>query len=345
MADPARKSEFDLNLEPGLGFFETLSRFETEHQFFGRLGGPDREPARLGQNVRMNFSTTDIARIDYSAPSGRPKVDVDLIGLLGPEGPMPYHITRWAYDRLSVRWFRGDTDAAQSDTAFIDFCDLLQHRMIALFYRAWADSRPSIQIERKANGRIHAMSAALAGLYLPRVGTTDRNRDAVAMRQSGVLGHQVHGPERLSGFLSECLGTSVHVNEFHASWMTLPKDIQTSVNAKHSQLGTTAVIGSRVFDRQGAVEIRVGPLTFQEYQDFLPGSEKRHAVRRALDYALSREFSVTLRLVLTKQEIPQAKIGESVLGQTAWLAPKGSEDAKDYAFPYRAEPAHSGVAI
>ncbi|MEM7060512.1 MAG: type VI secretion system baseplate subunit TssG [Pseudomonadota bacterium] len=336
MADTARQAQSDLKLDPGLGFFEILSRFETDQQFFGRLGGPDREPARLGQNVRMKFATTDVTRVDPHDDSRAPRIQVDLIGLLGPEGPMPYHLTRWIYDRLSDRWFRSDAEDAQSDTAFMDFCDVLQHRMIALFYRAWADSRPSIQIERKAGGRIHAMAAAMSGLFLPTVGTIDQERDAVAMRQAGSLGHQVHGPERLVGFLSECLKVPVQVEEFAASWMEIPTEIQTRLGKRHSRLAETATVGKRVFDRQGAIEIRLGPLSFDEYQDFLPGGEKRAALQRALDFALSREVTATLRFVLKKQDVPRARIGACAVGHTAWLSPKDDRRANDYAFRYRA---------
>ena len=35
------------------------------------------------------------------------RVTVNNLGLLGPEGPMPLHLTRWVLDRLSQRWFDG----------------------------------------------------------------------------------------------------------------------------------------------------------------------------------------------------------------------------------------------
>ena len=338
LADIARKTQSDLKSDAGLGFFETLSRFETDQMFFGRLGGPNREPARLGQNVRMKFATMEVTRVDPENSSRPPSIKVDLIGLLGPEGPMPYHLTRWIYDRLSDRWFRDDADDAQSDTAFIDFCDILQHRMIALFYRAWADSRPSIQIERKAGGRIHAMAAAMSGLYLPLVGAADQERDAVAMRQAGSLGHQVHSPERLSRFLSECLNVPVQINEFVSSWMELPLKVRTALGKQHNQLAKTAVVGKRVFDRQGSIEIVFGPLSLDEFQNFLPGRDKRAELQRALDFSLSREVNARLRFVLKKQDVPRAQIGLAAVGHTAWLAPKRDRHSTDYSFRYRAGP-------
>ena len=87
----------------------------------------------------------------------RARVTVANLGLLGPEGPMPLHLTRWVLDRLSQRWFAGADAHETSDTTFVDFVNILQHRMIALFYRAWADAHPAVQVERRVGGRVRSM--------------------------------------------------------------------------------------------------------------------------------------------------------------------------------------------
>jgi type VI secretion system protein ImpH len=60
MADDARQSPLDIDnrdaLSEGFDFFELLRRLERRGRLFGRAGRADREPARLGQHVRLGFA-------------------------------------------------------------------------------------------------------------------------------------------------------------------------------------------------------------------------------------------------------------------------------------------------
>ena len=87
----------------------------------------------------------------------RLKLAVLLLGLFGTGGPLPLHLTAHARDRRRQ----------SGDDTFIDFCDLLQHRLIALFYRAWADARPHVQHDRPELDRFRLYVGALAGFGLP----------------------------------------------------------------------------------------------------------------------------------------------------------------------------------
>src|SRR5690606_38034852 len=171
MADRARHPPPDLggpDIAPeALGFFELLRRLETGDRRFGRAGLPADEPARLGQRVRMSVATRDVAAFRPGEGDRPASVDVEVLGLLGPEGALPLHLTRWVMERLSDRWFAGDEARETADTAFLDFCNMLQHRMIALYWRAWGDARPEVQAEQGAAGRAGALLATLAGSGLP----------------------------------------------------------------------------------------------------------------------------------------------------------------------------------
>ena len=59
------------------------------------------------------------------------RVLVKFLGLLGPQGALPLATTEEAHHWLLTR-----------DDAFPRFLDILNHRFLQLFFRAWADSRP-----------------------------------------------------------------------------------------------------------------------------------------------------------------------------------------------------------
>lgn len=330
MADDAGQPRPDLTGDvpapETMGFFELLRRLERDQMRFGRSGGPSKEPARLGQRARLTFGTRDVAGFHPGTP---PRVDVEVLGLLGPEGALPLHLTRWVLSRLSDRWFTEGSDAA-SDTTFLDFCNLLQHRMMALYWRAWGDARPEVQIEHEAAGRVRAFVEALAGVALP--GTKPKVPDTqtrLKLRHATALGRQVTSVERLTAYLGDVLEAPVTLVEFLGTWTEIPPRLQSRLGQQHAQLGRSAVVGSRSFQRQSLVELRVGPLPLARFTEFLADPALTARLRHAIRHAMGRGMEFNLRLVLAKEDIPDTRLGQSQLGRTTWLAPKRARDADD----------------
>lgn len=337
MADDARQPLPDLAAAPdtlteGYDFFELLRQLENRGgRLFGHSGRPDREPARLGQHVRLGFATQDVVTFSPATDKGPARVTVANLGLLGPEGPLPLHVTRWVLDRMSQRWFAGADAHQTSDTTFVEFVNILQHRMIALFYRAWADAHPGVQVERAVGGRIRAMMEAMAGIGLPETANAqDPDVDSVKLRQAAALAGQVDGPERLTLFVAEVFNVNVQLKEFVASWLEVPAALQTRLGMASASLGRSATIGPRSFSRQNRVELRLGPLDLSTYSSFLPGSRLLAVLKRVISDLLGELLDVDLRLVLARNEVPPARIGAAQLGRTAWLAPPAERgDAED----------------
>ncbi|MBN9077533.1 MAG: type VI secretion protein [Rhizobiales bacterium 65-79] len=336
MADDARQSLPDLSeattLSEAFDFFELLRRLERDGRLFGHSGRATREPARLDQHVRMSFSPRDVVQFSPEAAGKPARVAIANFGLLGPEGPMPLHVTRWVMDRLSQRWFAGQEAKETSDTTFVDFVNVLQHRLTALFYRAWADATPAVQVERAEGDRLLAMLRSMAGIGLP--GTRDGRSvelDRVKVRQAASLAIQRDGPEKLTQFLSEAFGVPVRLKEFIAAWISVPRPLQTRLCMAHARLHREASIGPRTFSRQSRIEIRVGPLDLRTYLTFLPGSRRLRLFTHAVRDLIGEGLDVDLRVVLARPEIPRARIGKAQLGRTAWLAPtKRGADAEDF---------------
>ena len=332
MADDPRHTRPGLSDEAiqGMDFFELLRQLESDGHRFGRAGGPGKEPARLGQVARLDFAASDVASYLPGKDGEAPFVGVNVVGLIGPEGPMPLHMTRWIMQRLSNRWFAGGASGATSDTSFIDFLNMLQHRMLSLYWRSWAEARPDVHIAHGEGGRIIGMMRALAGIGLPGTHGLNEGLDGAKLHHATSLAHTVKNPERLTRFLETVVGVPVTLQEFIGVWVELPSHLQTRLGAAHCGLGTGAVAGGRVFDRQSHAELRLGPLTFDQFTTFLDDPAAWARLRHAVIFASGKELVFRLRLVLAAGEAPPARLGEARLGKTAWLSPDPEVEADDY---------------
>lgn len=335
MANVAGTPRPDLSHRPAasedMDFFELLRRLERDGLRFGRPGGPDREPARLGQRVRLSFATRDIANFTPPGETTPARVDVEVLGLIGPEGVLPLSLTRRMLSRLSDRWFTGG-EGASADTTFLDFCNMLQHRMLALYWRAWVEAQPAAQAELGSGGRARAMLDTLAGIGLPGLREANAQTDdpELVLRHATSLAGQVNGPERLTRYLADFLDAPVRLVEFTGDWLDIPQPLQTRVGRAHAGLGTGAVIGARSFQRQTRAELCVGPLDFVRFAALIADRRKLAALRRAICFAAGTDIDYDLRLVVARDEVPKARLGRSQLGRTAWLAPPRRTDAGDF---------------
>ena len=98
-------------------FFHVLRRIECLHAEGPRIGKavrPAQEPIRLGQDPSLEFAPAVLSGVitDADQPA---KIQVRFLGLLGPNGPLPLHLTDYARGRI----LHG------SDTTFARFSGML----------------------------------------------------------------------------------------------------------------------------------------------------------------------------------------------------------------------------
>lgn len=319
-----------------IGFFELLRRLERDGFRFGRAGGPDKEPARLGQRARLAMATRDIASFQPPGDNDPARIEVEVLGLFGPEGAMPLHMTRWIMSRQSERWFAAGQAGGQgrvtADTTFLDFCNMLQHRQLAFYWRAWGDLHPEVGVEHASGGRVLAMLETLAGIGLP--GLREANRRSadpdLALRQAAALGHQVNGAERLTGYLADLLQVPVRLREFVGHWMEIPDRLQTRLGQAFCGLGKGAMVGARVYQRQDRAELRLGPLSLPRYLALIRDAAAMQALRRAIRFVAGADIEYDLRLVLATDEVPEPRLGQCALGRTTWLGSPPVRDPDDW---------------
>jgi type VI secretion system protein ImpH len=233
------------------------------------------------------------------------------------------HLTEYARNRLRNA----------KDSVLVDFMDLFHHRLLSLFYRAWADKEPTVHFDRPEQDRFKTYIGALLGIGSPALQQRDAMPDLSKLHFSAHLGCHNRHAEGLQSIIAGFFRLPVRIHEFVGEWLDIPKDsycyLRPSGNV--GQLGQTSVIGTRNWLCQHKFRIKLGPLGLADFERMLPiGKSVNNLIAIVRNY-IGFEFSWDLNLILKKDEVPAAQLGKHVrLGWTTWIAtPDRQSDADD----------------
>jgi type VI secretion system protein ImpH len=88
-------------------------------------------------------------------------------------------------------------------------------------------------------------------------------------------------------------------------------------------LGYGAVAGDETWDQQSRVRVRLGPLSRERYDSFLPGGSSHDALAHLLRFFSHNQFDFEVRLVLRSDDVKGLQLGQpdSVqrLGWSTWI--------------------------
>ena len=316
----------NLTKEPyAFGFNAALRQLECqylERPLLGRSARPGDDAIRLGQIPSLQFAPSTIAAF-ISKPEAFPQLQVFFFGLFGPNGPLPLHLTEFARHRIR--------DA--KDTTLADFADMFHHRLLCLFYRAWADKEPTVQLDRPKKDRFARYVGSLLGLGDPSLQRRDDFPDHTKLHFAAHLGCQTQHSEGLESMIKDFFQVPVKIHEFIGEWLDIPKNSYCYLddNPSTGQLGVSTVIGIKSWQCQHKFRIMIGPLSLAEYESFLPAGNRLKKLLALVNNYVGFELNWDLNLVLKKEEVPAAQLGNyGQLGWTSWFQTnKRQSDAND----------------
>ena len=340
----ARPAAFD--------FYAALRQLECAYPERPRIGTalrPQDEALRFGQQPSLAFEPAMLAALVQDDASGdgeageagttaAPRLLLNFFGLLGANGPLPNHLSEYIRDR----------QRNMNDPTLARFLDVFHHRLISLFYRAWASAQPAVSLDRPGADRYAAYMAALVGLGLPSLRGRDAVPDFAKLHYAGRLGPQARNAAGLAAIIGDFFEAPVQVEEFVGHWMALPADGWCTLRsgAAAEVLGSTTVIGTRVWNTQHKFRLVIGPLDLEQARRLLPGGDGvATLVAWVRQYAgLALDWDVNL--VIRREQVPGLRLGPATqLGWTSWLSSRPpSHDDRQLRFdarrPARPQPTH-----
>jgi len=312
----ASAREFDL--------FEALRRLQCAFPGKPPIGAsrrPADDPVRFGQKPSLSFAGAAIDSFEPGEGEKPPRLYQQCFGLFGPNGPLPLHLTEYARERL----------LNHGDHTLSSFLDVFHHRLMSLFFRAWAVHQPTVQYERGAAAdRFAFYLACLIGLGTDMLRGRDAVPDAAKLHYAGRLISPARNAEGLRAILEDYFAMPARLEEFIGQWLEIPPECrwQLGRSPDTGALGVNTLTGRRFWDCRQKFRLRLGPMSGDEYDNLLPGrpgfAQLRDWVRNYAGDALEWEA----QLVLRRADVPRLCLGRTgLLGWTTWV--RGGSEEQD----------------
>lgn len=277
---------------------------------------PRREVVRFKSEVRLDFPPGDVEWIRPPSEGEPAEMRVNVLGLAGSMGPLPPAVV----ELIMERSFR-------KDGALAEFLDIFNHRLISLLYRARKKYRPALDAKAPDRGRVATVLHALLGLGTPHLGGRMGVRDRTLLAYTGFFTETVRPAIGLTRLLEDCFDTQAEVVPFRGQWNRIEDDDTTRIgeSGQNQVLGSTAVLGRRVWEQAASFEVCLGALTLAQFLSFLPNGRAFAPLVALVRFYAREELGYTFRLALKAAEVPDLRLGAAYgayLGWTTWVKTK-----------------------
>jgi type VI secretion system protein ImpH len=284
---------------------------------------PSREVARFRTHASLRFPPSqvhDLKRAEAGEDGddvNPPQMEVAFMGLTGPLGVLPNVYTELLIDRLR-----------RKDRALHDFLDLFNHRFISFFYRAWEKHRFPVAYER-APGEEQFTASLFALINMGTRGLRNRTSlpDEGLLCYGGLIAQRPHSAGAIAAVVGDYFRVPAHIEQFSGQWLKLDDGSATRLGMVNNSLGSGAVAGARVWDCQSKFRVRLGPLSYQEFIEFLPHGSAFKPAMDLIRLLAGPELDSDVQLVLKAEEVPGSIAAtrdkrRSMLGWNSWLKTK-----------------------
>lgn len=296
----------------------------------GGDGDPRQEFVRFTAHPSLRFPAGDIHRVEAAAGAEsdrptQPRMSVDFLGLVGPNGALPQHYTSLILSRMR-----------EHDSAFRDFLDLFHHRSISLFYRAWKKYRLPFQYEShplpgdfgkppgSGDERDRVDLVTLCLYALTGLGTDGlRGRrtfdDRVSLFFSGTFSRQSRPALELERMLAAQMSVPVRVAQFFGRWLTLGDNELSRLAGgareaeRYNRLGVNVVIGQRIHDVQSSFRLVLGPMSYRQFRRFTPLGEHLRPVCEFTRSFVGPEFEFDVQVILAPRQVPECRLDSTAM--------------------------------
>ena len=296
---------------------------------------PRAEPVRFASDVSLAFPPSDISGLHAPMENGSPpRLAVPFMGVASPAsyGSLPGAYTEFV--RQETR---------RKNAAPREFLDVFNHRLIALFFRAWEKHRFPIVYERSQGqeGELFERGLfSLLGLGAPQLRARFPFPDLALLPWGAAVRRGTISERSLTKLMESFFEVPVRIEQFVARWHVMEESEMCPLGKGRGRLGRDAILGRRLCVSQFSFRATLGPLDRAMYLRFLPIGDAFPRLRELIRFAAGAELDFDVRLHLRAKEVPHLRLGSRRpedaprLGWLTWLGTRPRDrDAGDVVVP------------
>jgi len=268
---------------------------------------PWQEKVQIRPELSLAFPRADVAKVERDGDNLR--VTATFLGLYGSSSPLPNFYTEDLLD-----------EASNDESVLRDFIDIIHQRLYHLYFQCWSKYRLFSRVVEENNPIDRERLFCLIGLGEKEL------RDTLAdpwslLRYAGILSQFPRSATGLVTILRDALKEKrVRIVQNVKRMVPIPMDQRMRMGMSGCSLGVDTILGSEKADRMGKVRIEIGPLTWDAYNDLLPGSLRNEMLASLVRFYLADPLEVELRLILAPGEAKPIHLGDPMtrLGFNSW---------------------------
>lgn len=309
-------------------FFQLVRLLQHVFQCRMPVGGettPRDAAIQIAEQVSAVFPPRDVDRL--VVPEDRSEPIRMYVTFMGFGNILPDSWVAWLQQR-----------ARRGDDAFFRLLDLFTHRFVTLWCRFRARLHVAVNFENAGVYQIpdHIASSALAlsGVHRSHLQKARDIREEAVVYYAGLFGRHPRSGSALASLLSDYFGVSVTVIQLEGAWLTLAAENRTRLGheQEHSVLGNIAVLGLRAWRPDAKFRLRVGPLSLEEYRQFLPSGRALGPLIQMTRLFAGDNLLFDVQLILKRPALPRCQLGGKQpcpprVGWSAWLRTEQNGDS------------------
>ena len=143
---------------------------------------------------------------------------------------------------------------------------------------------------------------------------------------TGIFSQQHRSALMLERLLQDYFGHPTSVLSFSGQWLRLEPEQRSRMGRTgvFNELGRDVVVGRKVWDLQSKFRVRLGPLSFPAFRQFLPDGVAADRLMQLVRFYVRAEFDFEVQLVLKAEEVPGCRLSRDAssaaqLSRYSWL--------------------------
>lgn len=268
---------------------------------------PWQDRVRVRPELSLAFPASDVAQVETDGSHLR--ITATFLALYGSSSPLPNFYSEDLMD-----------EASSDESVLRDFVDIIHQRLYHLYFQCWSKYRLFVRVVEENNPVDRERLLCLIGLGEKELAASVADSFSL-LRYTGILSQFPRSALGLATILRDALfEPRIRIIQNVRRMVPIPKDQRMCMGLSGCRLGVDTVLGSEIVDRMGKIRISVGPVSWEEYNNYLPSTDWNERLAEYVRFYLVDPLAVDMHLVLAAGEAKPIQLGDpkARLGLNTW---------------------------